>query len=393
MCSTSASAADVLRVGLREEVHGLLAGPDGGAYAQVERPGGKTDVARVLPDGRTVLARGFPLLDGGALGPDGSAWYGGDRRSRLVRVDPAGTAHTVAVPEPGLLAPLASAPDGTLWGPSEEAETLTRLGPDGRLEQTASGHDPCSPRGLDRPPLVRAADGALWLADECRVLTRDGVVVELPGGADALAADPTGGVWVLQGDGYPYEVVHVTADGRLLATTLPRGSASDIAAAPDGSVWVAFRRCTVTRVGADGQVTNVPAPLAAKELAFDGTGQLWLANRARLARGLDGTCDGSAPRVRVPRRTSLAALRRGIPVTVSGRAHVTAYTTADVKEPAFSATPTTRTLPRAGRFRARVAYSERRQIERSPTTVRVVVSVTDDEGNEEGHEFRVRVTR
>ena len=46
MCSTSAQAADVLRVGLREEVHGLLAGQDGGAYAQVVRATGKTDVAR-----------------------------------------------------------------------------------------------------------------------------------------------------------------------------------------------------------------------------------------------------------------------------------------------------------------------------------------------------------
>ena len=37
MCSTSASAADVLRVGLRDDLHGLLVGTDGGAFAQVDR--------------------------------------------------------------------------------------------------------------------------------------------------------------------------------------------------------------------------------------------------------------------------------------------------------------------------------------------------------------------
>lgn len=393
LCSTSAQAADVLRVGLRDDVHGLLVGTDGGAFAQVDRPTGSTDVARVHPDGRITFSRGHTFLDGGVLGPDGSAWYGGNRRWRLVRVDPAGTARTVTIPDPGLIAPLASGPDGTLWGPSPEADVLMRYGPDGRVEHTPSGHSSCSPRGLERPPLVRAADGAIWLADECAVVTRDGVVVEWPGGADALAADPTGGgVWWLQSNSSPERVVHATPDGRFTPTKLPRGTVSDIATAPDGSLWVAFGRCTLTRVSPDGQATTVGAPIAATELAFDGTGQLWLANRARVARGLDGTCDGATPRVDVQRRISIAALSRGIKVTVAGRAKVVAYVAADVRRPQFSAEPTPRVLTRAGRFSARIAPYERRQIKR-PTTIRVQISVTDDEGNESGREFRVRVTR
>ena len=95
----------------------------------------------------------------------------------------------------------------------------------------------------------------------------------------------------------------------------------------------------------------------------------------------------------LPKRISFAALRRGIPVRVGGRAQVTAYTTADVRDPQFSAEPTTRTLARAGRFRARIAPYERRQIKHLPTTIRVVVAVTDDEGNEDSPEFKVRVTR
>lgn len=392
VCSTSASAADTLRVGLREEVHGLLVGADGGAFAQVTRPTGKTHVARVLPDGRAVVSPGYTFLEGGTLAADGSAWFGGTRLWRAVRVDPAGTAHAITLAQPGLSAPLAGGPDGTLWGASRDASRLERVDPDGRVTHAESGHQPCEPRGLESPPLVRAADGAIWLADECGVVTRDGVVVESPGETAALAADPTGGVWMLKSSGYPYTVVHATADGRFAETALPRGSALDIAAAPDGSVWVAFGRCTLTRVSPEGQVTAVRAPITAKELAFDGAGQLWLANRARITRGLDGTCNGTAPRVRAPRRLSMAVLRRGIPVTVSGRAQVLAYVTADVRDPQFSPQPTARTLPRAGRFRARIAAYDRRQV-KPGTKLFVRVSVTDDEGNEDGAEFRVTITR
>jgi len=64
-----------------------------------------------------------------------------------------------------------------------------------------------------------------------------------------------------------------------------------------------------------------------------------------------------------------------------------------VGDPQFNAEPTTRTLAPAGRFRARIAPYERRQIKQLPTTIRILVAVTDDEGNEDGTEFKVRVTR
>ncbi|MDA0184444.1 hypothetical protein OJ997_29335 [Solirubrobacter phytolaccae] len=395
MCSTSAHAADVLRVGLREDAHGLLAGPDGGAYVQVDRATGKTDVARVLPDGRIVLARGYDFLHGGALGADGGAWYGVSDRLRALRVDPAGAAHVQLLTEPGFVAPLTSGADGTVWATTGDEQRFATMAPDGRVTEVPSGHDAiCDAPAFQPFAMTRAADGAIWATGGCRRVTRNAVAYELAASGEDVAPDPTGGVWVRLFGPVPGIVSHITADGQLVDVELPRalGSPDDIAAAPDGSAWLTFGRCTLARVTVDGRVGVVASPIPAREVAFDGTGTVWLANRARVTRGLEGTCDGSAPRVRVPKRISLGALRRGIPVTVAGRAQVTAYTSANVKRQGFSPTPTIRTLARGGTFRARVQLYERRQV-KAGTRIFVVVAVTDDEGNERSSEFRVRVTR
>ena len=84
---------------------------------------------------------------------------------------------------------------------------------------------------------------------------------------------------------------------------------SDHAVAPDGSVWLALGTCTLARVTPDGVLSTTPAPLPARNSAFDGTGELWLSNRLRLARGLGGPCDDVAPKARVPKRISLRAAR------------------------------------------------------------------------------------
>ncbi|MDA0137773.1 NHL repeat-containing protein [Solirubrobacter deserti] len=390
-----AQAADVTRVGLREDVHGLLAGPDGGAYVQVSRRG-DTDIVRALPDGRVVRTPDVGDLVGGAVGADGSAWYGTDP-FRALRVDPAGTPRAVALtPTTGAVPalPLVGAPDGSIWSSTVEHDQLARIAPDGTLTYVPSRREACSDDWPDGYWMTRTADGALWTADRCGGLTREGVQFHVNPYPDGLVADAAGGVWFLRRGAVPATVAHAAADGQVADTRLPRalGAPTDLASAPDGSAFIAFGRCTIARVGLDGAVRLIAAPIAARELAFDGTGAIWLANRARLARGLEGRCRGAAPRVHVPRRVSFASLRRGIPIRVSGRARVTAGTTVNVPNATFSPIPTERVLARAGRVFARVAYADRRRIKRS-TTIFMTVGVTDDEGNERGHAFRVRVTR
>jgi hypothetical protein len=176
----------------------------------------------------------------------------------------------------------------------------------------------------------------MWIADiGCGGLiriARDGTrgdfdlgIEESP---DALAPDASGGMWFTERT--DSIVGHVTAGGTITRVSLParRGFATDVATAPDGSVWFAFGRCFLGRLAPGSPLTFTSAPIPARRLAFDPAGGLWLASAARLVHAaptaLRGACDDRRPRVRVRglrKRTSLAALRRGIRV--------------DVREPSF----------------------------------------------------------
>src|SRR3954467_5382970 len=88
LLSAPAHAADVVHVNLGSTIETLVAGPDGGAWVRIER---RDDAAlgRASADGRFVSVAVDSLTQGGALGPDGQAWFTSGLRS-LVRMDAAG---------------------------------------------------------------------------------------------------------------------------------------------------------------------------------------------------------------------------------------------------------------------------------------------------------------
>ena len=330
MLPSAARADDVARVGLGSEIQSLVAGPDGGAWISVKRRAGYA-IGRAGPAGgfRTTAVEDG-LNGAAALGPDGQAWFGAFLGA-LVRADGTGNVTRLG-PSDDFVEAIGTGPDGTLWSAAGDARRITHVKPDGVVTTTALSLPGCR---IERSftDIQRAVDGAMWLADiGCGNLIRvapDGTrrVVDLgiEESPDALAADAAGGVWFTERS--DAIVGHVAADGTITRATLSedRGAATDVATAPDGSAWFAFGRCFLGRLAPGGSVTFMPAPIPARRLDFDPVGGLWLASAARLVHNTSaGTCDERPPRVRVSRVGSLAALRRGIRVTVREPSFVTA---------------------------------------------------------------------
>jgi streptogramin lyase len=243
----------------------------------------------------------------------------------------------------------------------------------------------------------RASDGAMWIADiGCGVVLRiapDGsrraINLGIQESPDALAADPSGGMWFTERSALI--VGHIVADGTVTRARLPesRGSATDVATAPDGSAWFAFRRCFLGRLAPGGAVTFMPAPIPARKLAFDPAGGLWLASAARLVHNAPAsTCDERPPSVRVSRIGSLAALRRGIRVTVREPSFVSASSFYEFGPdiPSEFGRDLNESLPRGGTVTYRPPARVLRRFERALTRgdrpeMSFYVLATDREGN------------
>src|SRR4051812_25546505 len=132
LLSAPARAADVARVNLGSKIDALVAGPEGGAWVRVKRRD-DTALARASADGRFVSAAVDGLVDGGALGPDGQAWFRSGLRG-LVRMDAAGRLTDVGpLPESGdsLEDVFATGADGTLWAATSEIRSLAHVTPQG----------------------------------------------------------------------------------------------------------------------------------------------------------------------------------------------------------------------------------------------------------------------
>ena len=330
MFAPAARADDVAQVRLGSEIQSLVAGPDGGAWIAIKR---RNDYAigRAGPSGGLRTTAVEEGLNGtAALGPDGQAWFGEFLRG-LVRVDANGTV-TQLGPFDSLREAIGTGPDGTLWSVTGDDPRITHVRPDG-VETTTPLRLPSCRIEPSFTDVQRASDGAMWIADiGCGVVLRiapDGsrraIDLGIEESPDALAADPNGGMWFTERSALI--VGHIAADGTVTRARLAesRGSATDVATAPDGSAWFAFGRCFLGRLAPGGAVTFMPAPIPAHKLAFDPAGGLWLASAARLVHNAPaGTCDERPPSVRVSRIGSLAALRRGIRITVREPSYVTA---------------------------------------------------------------------
>ena len=177
---------------------------------------------------------------------------------------------------------VAAGPDGNVWflATSEQGEddVIGRVTPEGVIDTFALD-------GSARGQLVTGPDGRLWVASDRLYKVRpDGTVT--PKGkpwrsaATALVEGPRNRLWLLTGD----KVKKLDAGGRPLRTYRMPHLGPDLAARPDGRLWIA-RREGVDRLAPAGTVTTFPSPGAstANPENFEGItvgpdGKLWVAS-------------------------------------------------------------------------------------------------------------------
>jgi len=414
LLAPAARADDVAQVRLGSSLQDLIAGPDGGAWVRIQR-GTRASLGRAFPDGRFITA---PVDDsvadaGGALGPDGQAWFTSGLR-QLVRMDPAGQVSIIGIPERGdsIDDDIATGPDGTLWATTVLDKTIAHVTPQGVVAYTRTTLPECGDEDPSITAITRAADGAMWLADPpCERLLR-----VTPGGAwttialrdeptELLAPDLTGGVWFAAHE----EVGHVDSAGKVSRFALPDGDdATDVAVAPDGSAAFALGRCVLARAATPGgPLTFTRIPVPARHVAFDPVGGLWLTSGARLVHIAPtepaGACDETPPTVRVtPReRVSVGALRRsGLRIAVREPAAISAlafYRGPGEQFDVGDVLDTNVEGARGGTVRYRVPRAILRRFARAAAARRgvevgLLLSVTDREGNTNEVQLDLRVS-
>jgi streptogramin lyase len=176
--------------------------------------------------------------------------------------------------------------DGNLWYSSSANKNITKITPSGtQLGRVPLPEAPVA-RGLAIDP-----SGAAWVANGSHVtqVSAAGTLVgsyQMTGPVGALAVDRTSGaVWVTVEN----RLVKLSPAGATLATTAPftqvlsnDSAGLDVDAA--GNVWVAaLAERAIVRFGPDGTrlgLTDLGFP--PRDVAFDATGQAWVAGGASL---------------------------------------------------------------------------------------------------------------
>ena len=148
-------------------------------------------------------------------------------------------------------------PDGNVWflATSEQGDddVIGRVTPEGVTDTFPLG-------GSARGQLVTGPDGRLWVAsDRLYKVRTDGTVTPKgkpwSGTATALVDGPGDRLWLLAGN----KVKKLDAGGRPLRTHRMPHVGADLAAGPDGNLWMAWRE-GVDRLAFTGAVTTFPSP-------------------------------------------------------------------------------------------------------------------------------------
>jgi len=158
--------------------------------------------------------------------------------------------------------------NGALWFAEQDAYKLGRMDLAGNISEfpipASMGEAPYGPFMLSA---ARADE--LWLVQKGLPLESVVGVADPSGtvslvkdmgynGIDGIAADPTGGTWAIYGDGEG--IGHLdspTSEDYLEPLRYFQGK---VAAAPDGSAWVADGYAVIKRVSPDGHIVNFPVP-------------------------------------------------------------------------------------------------------------------------------------
>jgi streptogramin lyase len=210
----------------------------------------------------------------------GSIWVASDKTDLVYRVDPPTGRILARVRVSHWPAHLAAGP-GKVWVSSFEHRHVTEIST--RTNRTTRVYRfPGNPSGLAR------TGGVLWVAfgrtgkTLARVDIATHAITYVPighAGAGFLSA-VGGSLWTTTSDGYAVRIN--PGDGRVMASFPILGTPAEVAAAPDGTIWVAEKeRDTITRI--DPGVNRIVDVTSAGDGAFSiavAGGDMWVTNFA-----------------------------------------------------------------------------------------------------------------
>jgi virginiamycin B lyase len=313
----------------------MTAGPEGALWFA-----GASALGRVGADGRVIelpLPGQAGLARGIAAGPEGDLWITTTRE--VDRVTTVGALTRFPLPHPDEEAgPIAAGPDGNLWftlwvaaqSRSGEAESgkayLVRIDPDGRMNRFPI---PGRVRGRAEAPtaVVGGPGGDVWFADPARSrvgrVTPGGKITEYPVRLDPQALAPARGgrLWIVGSGG----VGTIDATGKVweLRTGafqgLEIGSNGGATTAPEGDLWFIDDASRILRLTPSGQLTLIDngGASSAQEIAAGPEGAIWVSTTSNPIHGvLEAPLlryETEAPGIEV---RSLTAVVRGGKVTV-----------------------------------------------------------------------------
>jgi virginiamycin B lyase len=231
----------VTRLPLPVPAHGVALGPDGNLWISEVwscLEGGDCGyIGRLTPSGTVTL---FSIPGAYALtsGPDGNVWFG---NSRIGRITPSGVITEFVPPTASWVRDITAGPDGNIWYTQPNANKVCRITPSGVVtEFHVSGG---TPYGIASGP-----DGNVWFTEHFspRIgrITSTGAITEFPisGGSYGIVAGIDGNLWAVG----PGTLRRITPNGSVTEFPIPiigdgwyEGDPSAIAAAPDGSIWIA----------------------------------------------------------------------------------------------------------------------------------------------------------
>jgi streptogramin lyase len=219
-------------------------GPDGNLWftAAIGGPSGTVEawICRMTPSG---VKTDFPVPDAGRIteGPDGNLWFTEVSSPRIGRITTSGTWTEFALPTPSPAVDITAGPDGNLWFTKESVRKIGRITPSGAVTEfdVAGG----TPAGIAAGP-----DGNIWFTARYERwigrITPTGEITRFPSSsaAYAIVAGADGNLWAAGNR----TLKRITPSGSMTDFPMPtvgqgwyQANPSALAAAPDGSIWVA----------------------------------------------------------------------------------------------------------------------------------------------------------
>jgi len=268
----------------------IVAGPDGNIWLTVNDE--TNDVARVTPSGQVEEfdIEGILSPEGIAPGPDGNLWITDvEKAAKFNPGNPTGTDESFTVAGIGANAQIVAGPDGSMWVASNNQLVHFSPGnPTGSVNPVVVDGE-ISPKDIDvAGSLIVIADAGA--GNRIVTFTTDETQKDfaIDGGSQGVAGGPGGQIAFSAPGASPEKSGLISPPGSASSFEL-LGDPFGVAFGGDGAYWIVqFLAGQLTRVTTSGEVSFLPGLPAesARQIAAGPNGTLWITLQKNEAKGV-----------------------------------------------------------------------------------------------------------